>query len=221
MPHRFRTDPGFSALTGHWPARALAALEALDSPWNIQLFLDQTPYSTEPVYRSPLSVLRDRKAHCFDGACLAAAALRRLGFPPLLLDLRAHNDDDHVLALFQVEGHWGAVAKSNTTVLRFREPVYRTRRELVMSYFDLYYNLNGTKALRDFSDPVDLRAFDRWDWMGQDATMDRVADRLYKVHHTPLLTDSMIARLSPVGRDVYAAGLMGSNAAGLFQPQPD
>src|ERR1700761_6222830 len=111
----------------------------LDSPEKIQRFVDDLRYNKEPggvTCRSPRRVMRDRTAHCMEGALFAAAALRMLGDPPLLLDLEAVHDDDHVLAIFRRRGLWGAIAKSNYSGLRFREPVYRTLRELAMSYFD-------------------------------------------------------------------------------------
>jgi len=117
-------------------------ISGLTSPARIQAFLDDIAYSTDDFYRCPLRVLRERTAHCFDGAVFAAAALRRLGHPPLILDLLSNGrDDEHLLALFKVDGHWGAVAKSNFVGLRFREPVYRSLRELAMSYFEQYYNI--------------------------------------------------------------------------------
>lgn len=208
----------FSRLTAEWPDFAIDQLRALETPLQIQMFLDATPYSTEACYRSPLSVLRDQRAHCFDGAMLAAAALYRLGEPPIIVDMRAHNDDDHVITIFKRHGHFGAIAKSNTTVLRFREPVYRTLRELVMSYFDFYYNLKRDKALREYSLPVDLRSFDRIQWLSSDAELEQIAERLDKVRHFPLLTPAMIAGLSQVDDKVYQAGLLGSDADGLYQP---
>ena len=208
----------FDKLVADWPQEARAQLLALKTPLQIQAFLDATPYSTEPVYRSPLSVLRDRRAHCFDGALLAAAALRAQGEAPLIVDMRAENDDDHILTIFKRNGCFGAVAKSNTTVLRFREPVYRSLRELVMSYFDLYYNLHGDKALREYSVPLDLRQYDSIDWMSRDDGLDAIAERLDTIHHFALLTPAMIAALSKVDAKLYAAGLMGADEAGLYQP---
>jgi hypothetical protein len=133
-------------------------LAGLDSPAAIQAFLDDIPYSTDDFYRCPLRVLRERTAHCFDGALFGAAALRRLGYPPLILDMLAERDDEHLLALYRVDSHWGAVAKSNFAGLRFREPVYRSLRELVMSYFEDYFNADGEKTLRGYTVPLDLSA---------------------------------------------------------------
>src|SRR5512135_753701 len=136
-------------------AQALTASERrminrLSTPEKIQLFLDDIAYSTEEIYRCPVRVLRDRTGHCLDGALFAAAALRRLGYPPLVLDMLPEpgRDDDHVLAVYRRNGRWGSLAKSNFVGLRSREPVYRNVRELVMSYFDVFYNVEGQKTLR-------------------------------------------------------------------------
>ncbi len=119
------------------------------------------PYHLAGTAWSPRRVLRERTAHCLEGAVFAAAALRVLGFPPLLLDLEAVQDTDHVVAVFRSRGHWGAIAKSNFSGLRYREPVHRSLRELVMSYFEGYINLRGDRTLRAYSRPVDLARFDR------------------------------------------------------------
>ena len=191
-----------------------AALRRLDRPERIQAFLDATAYSTDPIYRCPRSVLRDRRAHCFDGAVLAALAFAVHGAPPLLLDLRAERDDDHVLAVFCRRGHFGAVAKSNCAPLRFREPVYRSLRELAMSYFDLYFNTDGDKSLRAYSRLVDLRAFDDRAWAVRDEAMDAIAERLDRVRHHPLVSPAMVRELVPVDDRTYRAALLGADPAG-------
>lgn len=194
-------------------------LKTLTHPARIQAFLDEIPYSTEPVYRCPLRVLRERVGHCFDGALFAAAILRRLGHPPLILEMVPNGrDDDHLLALFKRNGHWGAVAKSNFVGLRFREPVYRTLRELVMSYFEQFYNVEREKTLRHYSLPLNLKTFDQWNWMTSDESMERIAQRLDQVRKTPLLTQTMISNLSLVDKRSFQAGLFESNEAGLFKP---
>jgi len=192
-----------------------ALLRGLKSPPAIQEFLDfQIRYNKErkgPTCRSPRRVLRDRLAQCFEGALLAAAALRVLGHPPLLLDLCAVRDDDHVLALFRRRGCWGAVAKSNYAGLRFREPVYRTLRELAMSYFEDYYNTKAEKTLRSFSTrPVHLARFDRIPWMTTEQDLWVIGDCLTAVRHTPLLTPAMVRSLSRVDRRSLRAGLTGA-----------
>ena len=133
----------------------------LDTPGRIQTFLDKLAYSPQDSYRSPLHVLREKTCQCFDGALFAAAMLRCLGHPALILNLLPNNrDDDHVLALFRMDGRWGAIAKSNFAGLRFREPVYRSLRELVMSYFELYFNVEAEKTLRGYTLPVNLKSFE-------------------------------------------------------------
>ena len=198
--------------------KELGSFSGFSSPAKIQAFLDSIPYSAENVYRSPLSVLRDRKAHCFDGAVFAAAALRRLGHPPLIVDMLAERDDDHLLALYRREGFWGAVAKSNFVGLRFREAIYRNLRELVMSYFEDYYNLKREKTLRSYTRPLNLKAFDKLNWVVSDETLDAIADRLDEIRKIPVLTDRMIVQLSPVDPRSYRAGLLGVNRAGVYKP---
>ena len=193
-------------------------LAGLTTPRQIQAFLDDLLYSADPFYRCPLRVLRERTAHCFDGALFAAAMLRRLGYPPLILDIVPNDrDDDHLLALFKRNGHWGAVAKSNFVGLRFREPVYRTLRELVMSYFEQYYNVAGEKTLRGYTVPLNLKAFDKLNWMISDDPLEGVARRLDEIRQVQVLTETMIAELSPVDERSRRAGLQGVNEAGLFR----
>jgi hypothetical protein len=192
----------------------LAVLRGLKSPETIQSYLDrEIGYNKEPqgaTCRSPRMVLRDRLAHCLEGALLAAAALRVHGHPPLLLDLEAVRDDDHVLALFRRHGHWGAIAKSNYSGLRFREPVYRTLRELATSYFEHYYNPGGEKTLRRYSRPVHLIRFDHMHWMTADEDVWAIADYLTAIPHTPLLTGQMERRLNRVDARLQAAGKLGA-----------
>jgi hypothetical protein len=191
----------------------------LTTPRAIQALLDEFAYSAESVYRCPLRVLREGIAHCFDGALFAAAALRLLQYPPLILDIVPNDrDDDHLLAVYKDDGHWGAVAKSNFVGLRFREPVYRTLRELVMSYFEQYYNTAREKTMRGFTVPLNLRAFDKFDWMISDAPLEDIARRLDEIRRVSLLTPAMTAALSPVDERSYKAGLMGANEAVLYRP---
>ena len=188
----------------------------LGSPDAIQRFLDDLLYNKErdgETARSPRRVLETREAHCFEGALLAAAALRRLGHPPLVVQLRSTvRDDDHVLAVLRERpggGCWGAVAKSNYSGLRFRSPVYRSLRELVMSYFDVYYNLDGEKSLRAFERPVDLARFDRRGWETAEESLWDVSTYLATRRFTPLLTRAQVRALCPMDRCLYDAGLVG------------
>ncbi len=193
-------------------------LKPLDSPVRIQEFLDSIPYNSTKRTLSPLLVLKERMAHCMDGGMFAAAALRRLGYPPLIVDLTAENDDDHIIAVFREGKYWGAIAKSNTTVLRFREPVYRTLRELAMSYFDLYYNLNGQKTLRSYSRTIDLSKFDDRNWETTDEDLEYIGDHTYTVRHYPLITPSQARKLNDVPKYLYDAGFAGADINGLYKP---
>jgi hypothetical protein len=191
----------------------------LTTPAGIQLFLDSLAYASKTVYRSPLRVLHEMTCQCFDGAVFAAAMLHRLGHPAVILNLLPNRrDDDHVLALFKKNGRWGAVAKSNFSGLRFREPVYRNLRELVMSYFEHYYNLHREKTLRGYTRPLDLKTFDQFLWMTDDKTMHRIAERLDRSPRYDILTQTMIRGLSLLDDRSCRAGLHGANKAGLSRP---
>lgn len=192
----------------------VSVLRKLSTPEKIQSFLDEDiQYNKEPdgaTCRSPRRVIRDRIGHCAEGAFFAAAALRYLGRPPLIVDLEAVRDDDHLLAVFREHGHWGAIAKSNYAGLRFREPVYRTIRELVMSYFEHYYNPRGEKTLRAFSRPVSLARFDRSNWMTSEEDLWEICDYLCTVPHSrvmPLPLERKRRKLDPRS---FHAGLYGA-----------
>ncbi|MBP6821061.1 MAG: hypothetical protein KA368_05935 [Acidobacteria bacterium] len=192
----------------------MAVFRKLSTPQKIQRFLDEeVAYNKEKdgeTCRSPRRVLRDRLAHCAEGAYFAAAALRLLGHPPLIVDLMAVRDDDHLLAVFKQDGCWGAIAKSNYSGLRFREPVYRTVRELAMSYFAHYYNLKGELTLREFSRPVNLSRFDRINWMTDEEDLFAIGDYFYTVPHSPVMTVAMTRKRRMLDRRLFEAGLVGS-----------
>lgn len=202
-----------------WTPSERTLLGRLDRPIAIQRWLNRIAYDPEYATSSPRLVIRERKANCFEGALFAAAALREIGHPPLLVDIRSWNDDDHVIAVFRERGRWGAVAKSNFTVLRFREPVYRSVRELVMSYFDVYFNAIGQKTMRSFSRPLDLGRFDRRGWATTDEDLEYIGDALDAAPHTPVLTPAMVRALNPADPDLVRAGLLGSKKSGLFRPK--
>jgi len=195
-------------------------MDTLTTPWSIQDYLDRIEYSTEAIYRCPLRVLRDGKAHCFDGALFGAAALRRIGHPPLITELVPNDRDDvHLLALYKVDGCWGAVAKSNFVGLRFREPIHRNLRELALSYFEQYFNLAYEKTLRAYRLPLNLEMFDGSGWMVSDAPLEAVANRLDRKRKIPLISDRMSERLAAVDERSYRSGLLGAKDAGLFKPR--
>ena len=201
-----------------WTSQELRLYKSLNSADRIQAFLDTLDYNPAYECRSPRLVMKRRKAHCFEGAIFAAAALRFLGHKPLLIDMRSYNDDDHVIAVFKEDGHWGSVAKSNFTTLRFREPVYRSVRELIMSYFDFYFNTKGEKTLRSYSLPLDLSIFDNRNWETTEEDLEYIGDKIEALHHFPVVTDKMLSKLYLASPTVMKAGLMGSAEEGLFRP---
>ena len=207
-PKRNRCEP--------FDPRERRILAKLTTPARIQRFLDDDiAYNLEPngnTCLSPRLVLRQRVAHCMEGALLAAAALRQLGHPALLVDLEAVRDSDHVLAVYRLNNHWGSVAKSDYSGLRSREPVYRTIRELALSYFEHYYNLRGEKTLRAYSRPVNLKRFDHMNWMTADHDVWEIPTHLCEVPHTQILTPRMERALGRMDRRLYNAGRLGGAA---------
>ncbi len=202
-----------------WTEAEGTVLAGLKAPLDVQLWLNGIAYDPEPGTASPRRVLRERRANCFEGALFAAAALRFHGRRPLLVDMRSHNDDDHVLAVFRENGAWGCVAKSNFTVLRFREPVYRTIRELMASYFDVFFNAIGEKTLREYSVPFDLSRFDKRGWMTAEEDISWIGDELDKARHTRFLTPAQLHDLRRTDPALVQAGLVGADPKGLFKPK--
>jgi len=202
----------------NWTKEEKEFLRGFSDPWSIQVFLDSIDYYAGYECRSPRWVIRKRSAHCFEGALFAAAALQFNGYKPLIVDMKAFNDDDHVIAVFREDGYWGAVAKSNFTSLRFREPVYRSLHELIMSYFDFFFNTNGEKSLRSYSLPFDLTSFNKRNWATTDEDLEYIGDKIESLHHFPVVPEKMIKKLSPASDSMLKAGLLGSKPEGLFNP---
>jgi hypothetical protein len=187
----------------------LRTLRSLNTPMRIQKFIDALTYQYADTAGSPRRVLRERKGHCMEGALLAVAALRVNGYPPLLMDLEAVRDDDHVVALYREHGLWGGIAKSNFAGLRFRSPVYRTLRELAMSYFEQYYNLRGEHTLRNYSRAVNLSQLDDCHWMTSEEDVWCVPERLIEAKHYALFPDKVGRALPRLDRRSFEAGLHG------------
>ncbi len=207
----------FEKLSTHSERRTIARLT---TPERLQKFLDSLAYRSEEIYRCPLRVLRDGRGHCYDGAVLAAMVLSRMGHPPRIVELIPNKrDDDHIVAVYRREGCWGAVAHSNFSGLRYREPVFRNLRELVMSYFEDFYNLAREKTLRGYTLPLHLAVFDRRLWMTRDSAMTEIARGLDRVGHRRLLTRGMVRNLAAVDPRAFRAGLQGSVRSGLFKPR--
>lgn len=191
-------------------AKEYQLLKRLSTPQKIQDFLDALPINYEKngeTYHSPRYVLKHKKAHCLEGALLAALALKIQGHKPLLMDLRTtKKDTDHVVALYKVNGYWGAISKTNHAVLRFRDPVYKTPRELALSYFHEYFlSENGNKTLIEYSAPFDLNTL-RFDWITADQNLQEVANALDDARHYPIAPKSALRNLRKASRIEIAAG---------------
>jgi hypothetical protein len=195
------------------PPQARAVFQKLNTPLAVQTYLDSIPYKAEELDRSAVRVMTDGQAHCLDGGMFAALALRRMGFRPLILDLvpAPGTDDDHVLALFRVDGLWGCLAKSNYPGLRYREPVYRSLRELAMSYFESFFNLDRQRTLRAYTRPFDLTPFDDTDWMWDEAGVAKVSKRFYSRKPIPLIPEQSAARLNQADERTYTAATLGTD----------
>jgi len=171
----------------------------LNSPAKVQDFIDEIPINFEmngETCHSPLMALKNNRAHCMEGALLAAACFWHNGRRPLLLDIKTTKgkDDDHVVALFKENGLWGAVSKTNHAVLRYRDPVYKTVRELALSYFNEYFLDNGVKTMRSYSTPFSLFQYDD-DWLVSEKDVWRIPEELDDARHFKILPDGFSPRL--------------------------
>ncbi|MGH8706838.1 MAG: hypothetical protein ACREVD_02110, partial [Burkholderiales bacterium] len=187
-----------------------AVLRRLNTPRKVQKFVYGLKQNFEvqgETCHTVREVLRTRTAHCIEGAMVAACAMWIHGEPPLLLDMRAVRDFDHVVALFRRRGRWGAISKTNGFALRWRDPVYRSLRELAMSYLHEYTNRREHKTLREFSRPFDLRSMRPADWVTAPKGAWVVAERLDELPHTQLLAwyeERALVRRDPFERRVGA-----------------
>jgi hypothetical protein len=201
---RVMADAPFGFTKNEW-----RKLQQLKNPHGIQRFLDSLAYHDADTAWSPRRVLRERTAHCCEGAIFAAAALRAVGLPPLIMDLEGERDADHVIAVYRHRGFWGAISKSHFTGLRDRAPIYRTLRELALSYFEDYFNLRGHRTLRTYSRPVDLSRFDDRNWMTSEKPIWFIPYYLFEISHTRLITAAQAKRLHRVDGLQIDAGLLG------------
>ncbi|MFZ2049036.1 MAG: hypothetical protein WAV25_01945 [Minisyncoccia bacterium] len=176
----------------------LKSLKKLKSPKQIQDFLNSLPFNFEKrgeTYRGVARTLESKEAHCFEGALVAAYVLKQMGHKPLILDLRATDkDSDHVVAIYKKDGCWGAISKTNHAVLRYREPIYKSVRELAMSYFHEYFLNNGQKTMRSFSRPYDLDK-SKIDWVNSNEQLFELMERLDNSPHTDILSKKQIKNL--------------------------
>ncbi len=184
------------------------------TPMDIQIYLNKLKYNGDDNFKCPANVEKQETANCTEGAFFAASKLKEMGYKTSIVVMLADNDDDHLIAAFRRGKYWGAVAKSNTSVLRFREPVYASVRELVMSYFDMYFNTKNVKTLRKYSEPIPFEEFEKY--LTED-NMDYwpiIDDARY----FNILSRDMINDLEEVDPELYKLCFALSDWDGLYKP---
>ncbi len=192
--------------------KEISLLKKFNTPAKIQDFLNKIPFNFEEsgdTAKSPLSVLRTGSAHCLEGALLAAYMLEMNGYRPYLLHLGAIKGDfDHTIALFKEGSLWGGLSKTNHYVLRFREPVYKSVREIAMTYFHEYFlNKNGKKTMRNYSVPIDVHKFKK-DWAISPDDLWDIDTKLYAVKHYEIVPKKYIKKLRKVDEIELKAGTL-------------
>jgi|APGre2960657468_1045069.scaffolds.fasta_scaffold08504_3 hypothetical protein len=199
--------------------QARALIRKLNTPVKIQEYLYTVKYNPDNSARSARRVLETGKGHCFEGAMVAAFLLEQIGQRPLVMDLRAHNDDDHVVTLFKEKGKWGAISKTNTAVLGYRVPIHRSLREIALSYFPVYLNIKGRMTLVDFAGPINLASarFKKWDWRYGDENCEDMGISFNKIRHQQLISRKDIVKLPKAHHIVAKAALLGALRSGLYQ----
>lgn len=197
------------------PAALERTLKRLDHPHKVQAWVSSFPYNSGDETRSALGAWNAGKAHCFEGALLACLALEYHGHPPYMMDLRGHGDDDHVVALFKLKGKWGAISKTNTTVLDFRPAFFRDPRELAMSYWAVYLNWKGRYAMKDFAGPINLNRYKKFDWRYGSDDMTDLGWEFNKLKHTMLSTPRELAKIPRAPERFRQAVFLGSDLKGV------
>ena len=201
-------------------------LRTLSTPQKIQDYLDRLSINFEmkgETYMSPRRLMKQKTAHCFEGALLAAAALAYHGQKPLLMDLRtAVPYEDHVVALFRSNGLWGAISKTNHSILRYRDPVYRSPRELAMSYFHEYVESNGKKSLREYSAPFDLSRYSPAKWITAGEDLHWLVGALDASRHLPLAPQKIMRQLRKASAvEIKASDIVEWKIPKKFTPRGD
>lgn len=192
-------------------------LRSLNTPDKIQIFLDQLTYNPENSVLSPRYVMLTNEGHCLEGCLLAAAALELQGVKPLMVDLRAYKDDDHVITVYKTKTGWGSISKSNTTLLAGREPFYRSIHELVMSYFSFYFNVAGNLSLYAYSEPINLNRYNHWDWRTTESNLEEMGLAFCDEIHYELASIGQLKKLSKVKDRVKDACFLGADPDGLYK----
>ncbi len=190
-------------------------IKKLNTPQKVQDFLDKIPFNFEKggdTYMSPIKMLRVNKAHCFEGAIFACFCLEKLGIKNYLVDLKvkksAKDDSDHTLCVFEINGFWGAISKTNHSVLRWRDPIYKTLRELALSYYHEYFLDSGEKTLRSFSKPFDIWKKFKTDWVHKEEDLDEIALVLDKSSHIDFVPKKNIKFIRKVGKTEIKGALV-------------
>lgn len=200
-----------------WTPEERRLLRSLNSYQKIQNYLDNLVYNSDDSCFSPRYVMITGEGHCLEGGLLAACAFEMMGYKPLMVDLVAHDDDHHVLTVFKTEHGWGSVSKSNTALLRSRMPFYKSIRELVMSYFDFYFNIQGQPSLLEFSAPINLNRFNHWNWRTSEADLMEMGMSFSDMPHTEIASWKQLTRLPRVSSRVKEACFLGADPDGLYQ----
>lgn len=201
-----------------WTAGERKFLRSLNTPHKIQSYVDELVYNPCEASLSPRYVMLSGDGHCFEGGLLAAAALELQGHQPMMIDLVAHNDDHHVITVYKTQTGWGSISKSNTTLLRGRGPHYKTVRELVMSYFDFYFNVKGEPSLYAYSNPINLNRFNKWNWRTSDQDLAPMGVSFNDLPHYELVSLSHLKKLPKVKKHLVDACFLGADPDGLFRP---
>ena len=200
-----------------WTSREKKFFKTLNSPHKIQNYVDGLVYNPCEASLSPRYTMLSGDGHCLEGGLFAAAALEFLGHAPLMVNLAAYNDDHHVIAIYKTRTGWGSISKSNTTLLRGREPYYRSVRELVMSYFDFYFNVKGELSLYSYTDPINLNHFNHFNWRWSEENLVSLGLAFLDETHYELLSLRELKKLPKVKKQLMDACFLGADVNGLYQ----
>lgn len=201
-----------------WTPSERKFLRSLKTPWKIQHYLDGLAYNSADDAASPRYVMLSEDAHCLEGGLLAACALEFLDYKPMMVSLQAECDDHHVITVYKGPKGWGSISKSNTTLLRGRDPIYSSIRELVMSYFEFYFNTEGRKSLYAYSNPINLNRYNAWDWRTTDENLLELGQSFSDIVHYELIDQKVLKKLPAVGSILMDACFLGADVSGLYRP---
>lgn len=192
-------------------------LRSLNTPDKIQKYIDSLIYNPENAALSSRYVMLSGDGHCLEGAFVAAAAMEFLGYPPLVVDLLGHRDDDHVIYVYRTSSGWGSIGKSNTTLLKGRPPRYRSIQELVMSYFPFYFNTDGQLSLYAYSKPINLNRYGLWNWRWGEDNLENLGKSFSDETHFEIITKKALGKLPPVSDALMKACFLGADQRGLYK----